>query len=89
MSPKRSTIGAAGDTPEEVTTRLGLPKLAMADRQLYMPITGFEVNTPERPMKRSGQAQADGTPVPAQTARSAVVKEALCTLKTLQPHAME
>ena len=65
------------------------PKLAVAARQLHMPSTGVEASTPERPMKRSGRAQAAGTPLPAHTARAAVAKEALCTLKSLQPHAME
>ena len=90
MIPKRSTSGAAqGETPDAVTTRLGMPKLAVAARQLHMPSTGFEASTPERPIKRSGQAQAAGTSLPAQTARAAVAKEALCTLRSLQPRAME
>ena len=89
MGPKRSTSGAAGYTPDAVTTRLGMPKSVVAARHVRMPSTGFEASTPERPMKRSGRAQAAGTPLPAHTARAAVAKEALCTLKSLQPHAME
>ena len=35
MTPKRSTSGAAqGETPDAVTTRLGMPKLAVAARQI-------------------------------------------------------